>query len=208
MTETPFEFWETRYSTGSRETSGNPSAVLADLAADRKPGRALELGCGKGDDTVWLAKRGWQVTAVDLSHAALDIVSANAIAAGVGDRVRTERHDLSESFPEGQFDLVLAMFLETPFEDFPRQAVVRRAAQAVTPGGMLLLVTHGSAPPWRNGPKGPQHNFPSLETRVAELAADPADWTEIRVADVGRTMTGPEGEVAEVLDRVIALERR
>ncbi len=63
-------FWERHYQGVSPKSSGRPSAVLTDFVAQRQPQRALELGCAKGDDAVWLAGQGWQVTAVDVSQTA------------------------------------------------------------------------------------------------------------------------------------------
>ena len=57
------------------KTSGVPSKILEQFTEILAPGQALDLGCAKGDDVVWLAKQGWQVLGVDISKAALDIAS-------------------------------------------------------------------------------------------------------------------------------------
>src|SRR5690606_25807973 len=111
MRADPEQFWEARYRAASLQTSGRPGTALRRFAEPLTPGHALELGCGKGDDAVWLARQGWSVTAVEISRTALDYVAANAERAGVSDRITLEQHDLSRSFPEGQFDLVTASFL-------------------------------------------------------------------------------------------------
>lgn len=198
-------FWEDRYRDASPETSGRPSTVLVRYAEARTPGRALELGCGKGDDAVWLASRGWTVTAVDVSATVLGYARANAERAGVADRITFERHDLSRSFPRGEFDMVCAMFLESPVE-FGRADALRKAASALAPGGLFLVATHGSAPPWRSG--NPDHVFATADEVLAGIAMDMSGWNRIQVGPVTRQATGPDGQTADVIDHLVVLERR
>ncbi len=70
-TEPPSAFWNRRYQQVDRLWSTAPNAVLAALTPDLSPGRALDLGAGEGADAIWLAERGWTVTAVDVSPTAL-----------------------------------------------------------------------------------------------------------------------------------------
>ena len=79
-------FWEERWSQaldehGERFAQRPPGAHLTAEIGDLHPGRALDAGCGHGADTLWLAARGWQVTAVDFAATAL--VHARSTAAGV-----------------------------------------------------------------------------------------------------------------------------
>ncbi len=69
--------------------------------------RVLELGCGTGEDAVWLAKRGVRVVAADGSQAMIDETRRKADAAGVGDMISVQRLDFAEAAQwqlEGQFD--------------------------------------------------------------------------------------------------------
>lgn len=198
-------FWEDRYGDASPETSGRPSAVLVRYAEARTPGRALELGCGKGDDAVWLAGRGWTVTAVDVSATVLGLARTNAERAGVADRIAFARHDLSQSFPQGEFDMAYAMFLESPVE-FGRANALRQAASAVVPGGLLLVATHGSQPPWRSG--NPDRVFSTADEILAGMALDMSGWNAVQVGPLTRQATGPEGQTADVIDQLVVLERR
>jgi len=75
------EFWEARYAGGSPESSGRPSGALVRFVADRRPGRAVDVGCARGDDVVWLAKRGWTATGVHVSETVLGYARANAASA-------------------------------------------------------------------------------------------------------------------------------
>lgn len=201
-------FWENLY----RERRDNqelwgarPGQRLVEVAGHLSPGTALDLGCGAGGDTVWLARRGWRVTAVDISATAVDQVRAVADAAGLGDRVATERHDLGETFPAGTFDLVSAQYLHTPFA-LDRARVLRTAAHALRPGGRLLVVDHGSIAPWSwNQDPGTHH--PSPAEVHAGLELDPARWTVERADTPHREATGPGGQTATVIDHVLLIRR-
>ena len=197
------EFWDELYDGSGRRWSGDVNPVLADIAGSLPAGAALDLGCGEGADAVWLAGRGWQVTAVDVSATAVDRTARHAAEAGVGDRVRTERHDLAESLPDGAFDLVSAQFLQSPLA-FPRATVLRRLAERIRPGGLLLVVDHASAPPWA---WAHDHEFPTAERIADEIGLDAPSWTRERVETRSRAATGPAGERATVLDAVVAFRR-
>jgi SAM-dependent methyltransferase len=202
--QSPQAFWDDRYRDASHKTSGLPSALLERFATDRVPGSVLDLGCAKGDDAIWLAGQGWDVVAVDIAQSALDIACANAVARGVEDRILFARHDLTESFPDGKFDLISAMFLQTPF-DFPRREVFERALDHLKPNGLLLVVTHGSAAPWSWGKH--DHKFPTPEKELAVLGYSKSDTRVVFAGSESRNAKGPDGQTAEVLDNVIALTK-
>ncbi len=131
--------WDLRYADSEFVWTVRPNRFLVEEAVGLAPGRALDVACGEGRNAVWLAQRGWQVTGVDFSQAGLE--KARALA--------TERHvhpewihaDLLAYRPEQRaFDLVLIFYLQLPAE--PRCHVVRAAADAVAPGGTLLVVAH------------------------------------------------------------------
>ena len=149
------------------------------MVAGLPAGRALDLGCGEGGDAVWLAERGWQVMAVDISETALARAADEAEARGVLDRIDFERHDLSDSFPDGTFDLISAQFLHSTVR-LERPQILRNAASAVAPGGLLVIVDHAEPPPFSK--KIPHdHPFPSAEEVLAELDLPAAEWDRVRV---------------------------
>src|SRR5215212_3707513 len=158
-------FWEEHYRKQERVWSGKANPVLVDIARPLPPGTGLDLGCGEGGDTVWLAGLGWRVSAVDVSATALDRASTYAAEAGVEDHIDFQQHDLAHTFPAATFDLVSAQYLQSPVE-FPRDRVLQAAARAAAPGGLLLIVTHASVPPG-SGPIGtpgspaPTRSWPS-----------------------------------------------
>ncbi|MGW4642892.1 SAM-dependent methyltransferase [Sphaerisporangium sp. NPDC004334] len=199
------DFWENLYSGREQVWKGDPNPLLAETARSLAPGAALDLGCGEGGDAVWLAAHGWRVTAVDISPTALRRTTAHAATTGVADRVTTERHDLARTFPTGAFDLVNAQYLQTPFE-FPRPWVLRQAANALRPGGLLLIVDHGSARPWAWDPDVDAH-FPAPGDIAGEIGLDPARWRPERLDRPQRQATGPDVQTATVTDTVITIRR-
>ncbi|QQM30768.1 class I SAM-dependent methyltransferase [Martelella lutilitoris] len=198
------EFWNDLYSRASPMSSGRPGQALAQFAGPLAAGTALELGCARGDDAVWLARRGWAVTAVDISSVALEYAADNARRAGVADRMRFEAHDLAVSFPGGDYDLVTASFLHSP-HDWPRTKVLARAASVVRPGGHLLIVEHGSYAPWSwSSNETPP---PTAEETFRAMHLAPDDWQRNCVCRIERAAKGPEGQTAQVKDNIIFLLR-
>lgn len=200
------EYWDTRYSEHHHMWSGEPNAVLVQEAADLAPGTALDLGCGEGADAVWLARRGWRVTAVDISGVALERAAGHAEEAGVADRVDWQRRDLAASFPEGSYDLVSAQFLHSP-ADMPRDEVLRAAAAAVAPGGILLVVGHAGPPPW-DPDAHPGVHLPTPGEVFASLSLPEDEWEVLRSGEHERVQTAPDGRTMTRTDNALKLRRR
>jgi SAM-dependent methyltransferase len=204
--QSPQQHWEARYAERDRIWSGRVNAHFAEIVEVLPAGRALDLGCGEGGDALWLAERGWQVKAVDISEIALGRAAGEARARGVQNRIEFERHDLSDSFPEGRFDLVSAQFLHSTVR-LERPQILRSAAEAIDPDGVLVIVDHGAAPPFsKNVPH--DHPFPSAEEVIDGLDLDPSEWERVRVEEVEREATGPDGQQVTFKDNVIVLRRR
>ncbi|PNE37705.1 class I SAM-dependent methyltransferase [Streptomyces noursei] len=201
------EFWDARYAESNRIWSGNPNVVLVREVRDRAPGTALDLGCGEGADAIWLATQGWRVTAVDVSGVALGRAAEQAAAAGVADRIDWQRRDLTVSFPEGGFDLVSAQFLHNPGEIF-RERILRTAASAVAPGGVLLVVGHAGAPPWEHAHAHPMERFPTTEEVLAALALPAQEWEVQLSEEFARVQHGPDGQPAQRTDAALKVRRR
>lgn len=202
------EFWEDRYRSAPQVWSGRPNPQLVDEIAGLVPGRALDVACGEGGDALWLAGRGWSVTAVDLAQTALDRVDEAAAQAGpdAAARVRTERVDIAEwDAGDGAYDLVTTHFLHLPPE--VRSVAFARMARAVAPGGTLLVVAHHASDlaTTIGRPDLPELFF-APEDVVAAL--DPAAW-DVPVAEARpRTATDPGGREITIRDTVVRAVRR
>ncbi|MGV9822733.1 SAM-dependent methyltransferase [Nocardia xishanensis] len=207
MTDTTAqEYWEDFYRERDQVWTGKPNVLLVREAADLTPGTALDLGCGEGGDAIWLAERGWRVRAADVSAIALARGAERAAAVGVGDRITWERHDLAESFPEGSFDLVSAQFLHSPVAaDGERDKILRLAAEAVAPGGVLIVVGHAGWPTWMTEP--PSIEFPTIPGTLAALDPKPGEWRVETEEVVDREWPGPEGQEGRRADTVLRIRR-
>lgn len=132
--------WDARYSERHEAMwSGRPNGRLAAEVAELTPGRALDVGCGEGADAIWLARRGWIVTAIDISD--LAVCRAREAAELAGAAVEWVCGDaLQTPFPARSFDLVSMQYPALP--KAAGEAAVRTLLDTVRPGGLLLAVYH------------------------------------------------------------------
>ena len=157
--------WDQRYAERERLWSGQPNGALVTEVAGLTPGRVLDVGCGEGADAIWLARGGWDVTALEVSGVALQRAAGHARDAGVS--IRWVHAGMAEAkLPAASFDLVSAQY--PALRRTPDAAAERALLAAVAPGGVLLLVHHAG-----------------METQpVTDGAFDPADyvWPSMVVA--------------------------
>lgn len=136
--------WDERYAGHESVWSGKPNPQLVAEVTGLAPGAALDLGCGEGGDVIWLAEQGWQVTGADFSAKGLARAADHARQAGVADRTDWWQVDAREFDAAGRsYDLVTTHFLHLP--DGRMIEAVGRLADAVAPGGHLLVVGHSPA---------------------------------------------------------------
>ncbi|KAA8888393.1 class I SAM-dependent methyltransferase [Nocardia colli] len=200
------EFWENFYQEREQVWSGSPNFLLVREMDSAPAGSALDLGCAEGADAIWLAERGWKVTAVDVSETALARARARAAEQGITD-IDWQQHNLYETFPTGTFDLVTAQYLHSPVAKIDERAeILRRAAAAVAPGGQLLIVGHADWPSWVETPPHDVH-FPTTAEVLTGLALTPTEWTVKTDALAERDHTGPEGQPGVRRDNVLRIRR-
>ncbi len=192
--------WNRRYSGPDLVWGSGPNRFVTDQVTALPAGRAIDLGTGEGRNAIWLAERGWQVTAVDFSAAGLTRAAQLATERGVN--VDWAQADLLDYQPApGGYDLVLVAYIHLPAPGLAR--VFRTAAAAVAPGGTLLVIGHDrdNIVHGHGGPQDPDRLYtPAAVT--AEL-----DGLAVRRAEqVTRPVRTPEGE-RTAIDTLVRAER-
>lgn len=160
--------WDERYSTDELIWKADPNRFLVEETEAFEPGRALDVACGEGRNSVWLASRGWRVTGVDFSHAGLAKAARLATERGV-EVTLVEADVVQWRPPPASFDLVIVMYLHLVADE--RRQVLANAASALAPGGTLLVVGHdlSNLEEGTGGPQDPALLF-SPEDIVEDLA--------------------------------------
>lgn len=162
--------WDLRYADSDLVWSATPNRFVAEELDDLTPGRAIDLGAGEGRNALWLAERGWEVTAVDFSVVALDKGRALQSRHPRGRDLHIDwMHGdvLEHDFGPAPYDLVLLAYLQ--LAESERRAAVRRGFGALSVGGTLFLVAHDSTN-LTEGTGGPQD--PSVLYTSQDVLAD------------------------------------
>lgn len=198
--------WDARYAEAresGRIWTGEPNHALVVEVADLPPGRALDVGCGEGGDAIWLAGRGWQVTALDPSRVAVDRARDAATAEGRSVDWRVSGLDeVAPGLPDGGFELVSTfyptLFLDTdPIADLTRLTAV---------GGTLLVVHHADFHPQHAKDHGWDPSELMMPDDVAAALAGRHDWVVEVHEHRARQISGGAG--AHHNDDVVVRARR
>jgi len=199
--------WNQRYADSELVWSATPNTWVEQLTQDLPPGKALDIAAGEGRNALWLAARGWQVTAVDFSTVALQRAATLAkerLGRNAGALVTLEADVEAWVPPARSFDLVLVVYLHLPRQQ--RSAIMGAAAEAVTPGGTLLVVGH-DLENLTSGHGGPQD--PLVLYRPSDIVEDiaPAHLVILRDETAIRSLTDDQGQPAEALDTLVLARR-
>ena len=192
------EDWNRRYAGVDSLWSAKPNRFLVAEVEGLEPGRALDLACGAGQNAVWLAGLRWEVTAVDYADVAVAKGIERAARAGVA--VDFQVRDLLDYVPEPRaFDLVLILYLHMSSEG--RRLVLERAADAVAPGGTLVLVGHDllNLTEGVGGPSDPDLLF-TPDGVVAELPG-------LEIAKAERLLRDVDGHDRPAIDALVRARR-
>jgi SAM-dependent methyltransferase len=198
-------FWNERYRGPAPVWSGEPNARLVEETSALTPGTALDAGCGEGADAIWLAERGWRVTAIDIATTALDRARAVEMPPLIAERIVWQQGDLVANPPQAAtFDLVSSHFMQMAPDMLA--AFVRGIAAAVKPGGTLLIVGHHPSDLLTTArrPRAPGVLY-AAEDVTALL--DPNEWDVVVCAAQPRPATDPDNNPVTVHDTVLRAQR-
>lgn len=195
------ESWNRRYAAADRiHSTAVPNRFLMDEVAALTPGMALDVACGAGRNAVWLAERGWHVTAVDFSDVALGMARDLASSRGVSiDWIEADA--VTWTPPAQAYHLVCVLYLQLPAPE--RRTALRHAVEAVRPGGTLLVVGHdllNLTEGW-GGPSQPEVLFTpdDIVTEIADLHVE-------RAARVRRPVE-EDGKLHDAIDALVRARR-
>ena len=180
--------WDERYAASELVWSAEPNRFVAEELAELPPGRALDLAAGEGRNAIWLARRGWTVTAADFSQVALD--KGRRLAGDTA--VRWVCADATTWDEPAAYDLVVLAYLQLPEPE--RRAAVRAAYSSLVPGGTFLLVAHDTTN-LTEGTGGPQDPavLMTAEDVLDDLGGLPT-YDLVRAGRVARTVEDGHGE--------------
>lgn len=189
--------WDDRYAGRELVWTAEPNRFVVAELQDLAPGRALDVGAGEGRNAVWLASRGWQVTAVDFSAVGLD--EGRRLAEDRGVAVDWVLADVRDYQPEpGCFQLVLIAYLQ--LREAELDGVLRRAVTALAPGGVLLVVGHDVANQ-TEGTGGPQD--PAVLQTAGSITQSLGDLTVVRAERARRPVAGSSRDAVDTLVRAV-----
>ena len=194
------EAWDDRYRSSELVWSAGPNQFVEAELADLPPGRAVDLAAGEGRNAIWLARRGWQVTAVDFSQVALD--KGHEIAEDLA--VQWVCADVTTWREDSSYDVSVVAYLQLPAA--PRRAALRNAFAALRPGGTLLVVAHDSTN-LTEGTGGPQD--PDVLMTADDVLADldGESFVVVRADRVGRAVAEPDGGSRTAYDALVRVVR-
>jgi len=160
--------WDRRYASTPRLFRAEPDETLVELVSPLAPGRAVDLGAGEGRNSLWLATRGWDVVAVDMSREALSRIDHAARSEAlpvltVADEIISYLAGVST--PGDAFDLVVLAYVHP--EPAERSDLLRAAARAVAAGGHFFVVGHHLLSRGVAGPFDPSRLYSEDDLRQA-----------------------------------------
>lgn len=147
MTQADRVKWDERYLSGAYTDRTHPSALLEQWIDHIAPGRALDVACGAGRNTLFLAAHGFAVDAVDISGEALAIARGRAQGAGL--RANWIEHDLDEPLP---LAAGYALILVVRYMNLP---LIRELTGKLASGGTLVTEQHIVTDAAVGGPSDP-----------------------------------------------------
>ena len=130
-----------------------PGLLVEALDARGGPGTALDVGCGAGNYSIYMAKRGYRVTGVDFMPQAVELLGRQAAAAGLD--ITAARADITAWDPPHPFDVVLDVGCMHSLGVERHRVYKSRLLRWLAPGGDFVLIHCGRRGWWDGWPIGP-----------------------------------------------------
>ena len=192
--------WDGRYADSEFLWTVTPNRFVVQELSGLPPGQALDLACGEGRNAVWLAQRGWRVTAVDFSSVGLR--KARQLAAERDVAVDWVLADLLDYQPPANaYELAFVAYLHIAADE--RAAVLRNACSALAAGGEILVIGHDLAN-LSEGVGGPQD--PAVLYTPEVIAAELPGLSVQRAERVRRPVE-VDGVVHDAIDTLVRATR-
>jgi tellurite methyltransferase len=186
--------WDAKHTLAAKAPPSEPASIVRELLPLLPDGPALDIACGTGRHSLFLAERGQKVTAIDFSSVALDILEVRARSLHLPVRRSGSFHaaerplhrglelihaDLERAqLPDRSYDLILCI-------QYLQRALFPQMARALRPDGVLLMETFTCAQlEFAGGPRNPAYLLESGELREAFPELRVLFYRELR-AEVG-----------------------
>lgn len=190
--------WDERYRAQELVWGGQPNQWVEQELSGLSAGSALDIACGEGRNALWLASRGWRVSALDFSAVGLAKARELESRTEAAKPVTWIQADATTYRHQAPVDLALLCYLQLVATE--RRRAVRRAAAALAPGGVLLVVGHHSAN-LIHGVGGPQD--PAVLYSSGDLVED-LDGSDLMIDKAEqalRTVVGADRPAVDALMR-------
>jgi tellurite methyltransferase len=162
-----------------------PAPLVVEFARALTPGATLDLACGSGRNSLYLAGRGWRVSAVDASQAAIDLLLTSAGEQKLSIDARVADLEAGEfQIPPEAFELLLSCY-------YLQRSLIPLMKSALRPGGLLIMVANLAG---ADHPQGtPKRAYPD------ELRALFSDWPILHYREGEPGESGHRHAVAELV---------
>jgi len=187
MSEVDRKKWETRYREGAYRARTYPSEILVDWLPKLPRGRALDVACGAGRNSLYLAEAGYEVDAIDIAEFALDRLRATAAERGL--KINCIEADLETcALPVGPYDLIVMV-------RYTSNELIRRLLTLLTNGGCFLCEEHLETDADVIGPSDPAFRVAPKELLSITATLEILHYAEDIVTD-------PDGQSAALAQLV------
>jgi len=190
--------WDARYEEKGLVWSGEPNMFLPEIVTRLEVGSALDLACGEGRNSIWLANQGWRVTGVDFSSVGIE--KAKRLAGDTS--VTWVVADITAYEPDRKFDLVIIVYVH--LDPSGMRSLFNNASDALAPGGTLIAVGHALRN-LEDGVGGPP--YPGILWTEEKIAPLVGDLNVISLSEVLRPVDGSDVDAIDMLVHAMKPER-